>query len=227
MAALQERADGINLIQRGERVDGDGRAIDPLQPGTRATGMTSDRLRVETPVFGVFIFGRACRTHGKRPHGGVRAIIGNRFDDGQARATMRAIGEGIAITSAERIEHFLDAFGAARRIGDDTGMHGSGMAGDDTKTRVVRQDGGRAAFDGVDTRQQWSLARQGQFEGFHRSARAAHVNVYAFAIVAYPAAQAVTPCQPPDGRAKADALHQAADADQLRRVRHGLLNHRA
>jgi hypothetical protein len=56
-------------------------------------------LRVEAPVFGVVVFGLAGRTHFETTHRRVHAVVGQRLDDAETRAAVRAVGEGVSVAA--------------------------------------------------------------------------------------------------------------------------------
>ena len=65
----------------------------------RAAIPTGIGLRMEAAVERVGVFGGATRAHGEILHGRCRAIIGQRPDDGEARAAVRAVDERIAVAA--------------------------------------------------------------------------------------------------------------------------------
>jgi hypothetical protein len=94
------------------------------------------RLGVKTTVKWIVIFGGASRTHLESPHRGFGTVVGDILDDREARAAVRAVNEGIAITLVARIKQFLQAVWADA----DIGGYGYEIAGftfrvDDLKSR--------------------------------------------------------------------------------------------
>ncbi len=87
----------------------------------RPAGGTGVGLGVKSPVEGIGILAPAFRAHREGAHRGVRAVVGQRPDDAEARAAMGAVGEGIAVAPVGRIEDFPPAFRARGEIGDHEG----------------------------------------------------------------------------------------------------------
>jgi hypothetical protein len=59
-------------------------------------------LGVKTAVHRVIVLTLALRTHLEAAHGGLGTVIGNVLDDGEARATVSAVGKRIAVTPVAR-----------------------------------------------------------------------------------------------------------------------------
>src|SRR5437016_2957768 len=74
------------------------------QRKTRAANRTRIWLGVEAAVARVIVFGLAARAHGERRHRGVRAVVGQGFNDAETRATVGAVREGIAVAAVGRVE---------------------------------------------------------------------------------------------------------------------------
>jgi hypothetical protein len=72
----------------------------------RSTHWTRIRLRVKPTVGRIVVFGSALFAHHKRLHRYVRPVVRQRLDDAETRATVRAVGERIAIAPVARIEDF-------------------------------------------------------------------------------------------------------------------------
>ena len=72
----------------------------------RPTHRTRIRLRVKPAVGRIVVFGSALFAHHKRLHRCVRPVVRQRLDDAETRATVRAVGERIAIAPVARIEEF-------------------------------------------------------------------------------------------------------------------------
>jgi len=86
-------------------------------------------LRVETAIGGIVIFDLASGTHFERVHGGAGAVVGNIANDGEARAAVGAVDEGIAKAAVARVGHFAEAVFADGDIGRDEGGGGLIEAG--------------------------------------------------------------------------------------------------
>ena len=89
----------------------------------RAADRAGVGLRVKAAVARVVVFGLALRAHRERFHRGVRAVVGQGFDDAEARAAVRAVGERIAVTAVLRIENLAQTIGT----GGDVRQHQRGF----------------------------------------------------------------------------------------------------
>ena len=69
----------------------------PFEPDVRAADRAGVGLGMEPAVERVIVLALAIGAHGKGLHCRQRAVVRNVPDDGKARATIGAIGEGIAI----------------------------------------------------------------------------------------------------------------------------------
>ena len=74
-------------------------------------------LRVETAVERVGVFRGATRAHGEILHGRCGAIVGQRVDDGEARAAVRAVDERVAEAAVVGVEQLGQAVVARGKIG--------------------------------------------------------------------------------------------------------------
>jgi len=61
---------------------------------------------MEAAVVGVLILCLASGTHVESPHGGLRSIVGDILDDGETRAAVGAVGEGVSVAAIVGIEEF-------------------------------------------------------------------------------------------------------------------------
>ena len=93
----------------------------------RAATRAGVGLGVEPAVERVVVFALALRAHREFLHRSVRAVVGQRFDDGEARAAVRAVGEGISMAAIGGIENFPGAIGAGRDVGQDEDGLGAGV----------------------------------------------------------------------------------------------------
>src|SRR5579863_1574470 len=108
MLALAEAGDGIGIAGVNQKLEssdaferddfsvakGRGRVGDGAVE-LWATDWAGVGLSVEAAVGGIFVFFAAGRAEGESPHRRVGAVVGNVDDDGVARATIGAVGEGI------------------------------------------------------------------------------------------------------------------------------------
>ena len=101
---------------------------------TRAANRTGIGLRVKPAVARVVVFRPARRAHREFFHRGVRAVVGQRFDDAEARAAVGAIRERITIAPVFRIENFAQAIGTGGDVRQhQRGLVAAGFAGADFK----------------------------------------------------------------------------------------------
>ena len=104
----------------------------------RAASGARIRLGVEAAVARVVVFGPALRAHRERFHRGVRAVVGQGLDDAEARATVGAVGERIAMAAVIGIEDFAQAIQARGNVRQhQRGLVAAGFAGTDFKCRVA------------------------------------------------------------------------------------------
>jgi hypothetical protein len=82
-------------VRRGERILLFYRCLG--QPDPRTADGTGIGLGMKAAVRGIVIFRLTGRAHLERGHGGEGPVIRNVFDNGEPRATVRAVDEGIAI----------------------------------------------------------------------------------------------------------------------------------
>ncbi len=52
-------------------------------------------------------------------HGRVGPVVGQCLDDAEAGAAVGAVGEGVAVATVGRVEHFCQAVGTGGDIGED------------------------------------------------------------------------------------------------------------
>ena len=89
----------------------------------RAADRTRIGLRVKAAVVRIVVFRLARRTHRERLHRRVRAVVGQRFDDAEARAAVRAVRERVAVATVRRIKDFAQTI----RAGGDVRQHQRGL----------------------------------------------------------------------------------------------------
>lgn len=91
----------------------------------QSQGWTASRagigLGVEPSINRILILLAADRAHGEGSHGRLVAIIGNVFDDGESRATMRAVDEGIPVAEIAGREELCQARITSGHIRRDQG----------------------------------------------------------------------------------------------------------
>ena len=97
------------LLGKRNRVAGYRIAVGIQKAQRRPADRTAVRLGMIASVFNVVILAVAVRAHGKSFHGGLRPVIGHILDDGQPRAAVCAVDEGIAVTPVLRVQQFPQA----------------------------------------------------------------------------------------------------------------------
>ena len=212
LALLQEAAHRVDVIEHGMLIEAHGASVEADEPRLRAADMAGDRLGVEPAIGGIAILRIAGRTHGEDRHRGLRAVIGNASDDGEAWAAMGAIGEGVAVAARERVEHFGRTVLTDSGVGRDLGMGRAADAlGDAELAREIAAKGAR--LDLVDAAKRWTLALHALEEARNRAAAAADPHQNAVRVVQHFAHEAQLAGDAPHGRAEAHALHAAAHSD--------------
>src|SRR5262249_1258345 len=78
---------------------------------------------MEAPIQRVIVFGMTYGTHSKHRHGCARPIIRNVARNGESRAAIRAVNEGITISAVRRIEQFLQALVTGGNVGGNQGTN--------------------------------------------------------------------------------------------------------
>ena len=84
-----------------------------------SAGAAGIRLGMKAPVVYVFVFLPAVFAQLKSGHGRVAPVIGDVSDNGEPRAAVRAVYEGIAVPPVLRVEQFLEACAARGDIRGD------------------------------------------------------------------------------------------------------------
>src|ERR1039458_10355613 len=115
-----------------------GRALTIPQRKLRSANRAGVGLGVEAAVERVIILGLTLRTHREGFHRGVRAVIGQRFDDAEARAAVGAVGERVPIAAVGRVEDLAQAIGTGRDVREhQSGLGPAGFAWADFKASVA------------------------------------------------------------------------------------------
>lgn len=76
-------------------------------------------LRMIAAIGHVGVLGGALRAHLESAHGGHGAVVGEVLDDGEARSAVRAVDEGVVVTSVLRVEELAYTGVAGGEIGTD------------------------------------------------------------------------------------------------------------
>ena len=85
----------------------------------RAAGRAGGRLGVEAAVERVLVLGAARVAHREVAHRRPRAVVGDGFDDREARAAVGAVDEGVAVAPVRGVAHLPQAVSAGRNVGRD------------------------------------------------------------------------------------------------------------
>ena len=168
---------------------------------------------MEAAVARVVVFGLALRAHRERLHRGVRAVVGQGFDDAETRAAVGAVGEWITMAAVLGIEDFAQAI----RAGGDVRKHQrgfvpAGFAGADFKCRVTGGVEPRS-FETLDETARRFFGFEPEQEFFQFRARAFGFDEDALRRIVDPAGQPEFRGEAEDERPEADALHRAANGE--------------
>ena len=98
-----------------------GRRHRAVQVEPRSAHVAGVGLRVEAPVRGVDVLRAAFRTHLERLHRRGGPVVGQRLDDREARAAVRAVRERVAVPPVRRVGQLREARGARGDVGRDEG----------------------------------------------------------------------------------------------------------
>ena len=116
VAACQQRAGGVAVVEEGVGVDREGAPVQPLQADLRAADVAGDGLGMEAPVGRGLVFGPAGSAHRIAGHRGQRAVVGHTGDERQTRAAVGAVGQRVAKAAREGVEDFGHAGCARGRV---------------------------------------------------------------------------------------------------------------
>lgn len=175
-------------------------------------------LGMKASAVGLTVFMLAFIAERERFQATARSVVRQSAADRVAWAALRALGERIAPAPVSRVENFGQAMAAYRRIVPDDRRRPACVMIDDSKFVACAagfRSCGSGMRDGVYERERRRFVLQacGELANLFRCATNFDFNVAS--VVAYPADQMQFVGQPPDKRAKADALNDAADADVL------------
>ena len=168
------------------------RAVRPAhQAHARAAHRAGVGLGMEAPVRGIFVLAPASGAQREGTHGRALAVVGQVLDDREARATVRAVGEGIVVAAIGRIEQLGAAVSAGRDVRRDQ-LIGAGLdsAVRDHEDLVVFALRGRTRQLG-DEGARRRLRRQRCDKGVYCGGRAFNVDLHSRRRVAHPAGDAV------------------------------------
>jgi hypothetical protein len=122
---------------------------------------------VETAIERIVVFFPAFSAHLEMAHRGVGTVIRQRFNDTEARTTVRAVRERIQVAPIPRIKHFAETILADRDVRQDKRSFGpTRFAGSDFESGVTgRIEPGR--FQALDETAGRFLAFNPQDEPLH------------------------------------------------------------
>jgi hypothetical protein len=168
-------------------------------------------LRVKPAVVRVIVFRLTRGTHPERAHRSVRPVIGQRFDDAEPRATVRAIGERIAKAAVGRIEDFALTIWTRRHIGqDERRLAAASFTGADHKSLVTHSVEPRSLATLDETARRF-LGCESVAEIIQLPQRALDFDADALRRIVHPTGQTEFDGEPIDKRSETDALHRAPD----------------
>lgn len=201
-------AGGVGMLGGPRRVGG---GDEPEgRPATRA----GDRLGVEAAVEGVLVFPAARRAEGEAGHRGVGAVVRQALEDGEARAAIGAVEEGVAVAAIGRVGKLAEAGVASGDVGRDGGDgRGVGSAGEDGEADCGGVGGDRLVGDRHEGGERRGVIVQGEAKGVDLIGRPLDLDDDAGGIVGDPAGQAEAVGRGVDERAKADPLDDPLDEE--------------
>jgi hypothetical protein len=112
-------ANSLHRIPHCLGVSGENGAVGIPEFQVWPTGRAGIRLRMKSAFVRILVFGSAGLAHDESSHRGVRPIVRECQDDGEAGSTIRAVGEGIPITSVRGVEDLAKTIVARADIGED------------------------------------------------------------------------------------------------------------
>ena len=172
------------------------------------------RLGVVTAVFDVVVFPRAVRAHGKAAHGGQGAVVRHVLHDGEARAAVGAVDEGVAIAPVLRVQQLAPTVVAQADVRRDERVAlRLDQTRQDRKALVVLQRAAPAGLDPIDHGELRRSLRQPVQKALQRRALPLELQHHAGGAVADRAAQPVLADLTVHEGAETDALHDAVDVD--------------
>ena len=195
--------------RRIPRCNGSSLAIPKLN--VRTTHRACVRLRMKPAVRRIIVLLPAGRAHRESPHGRVRAIVREAFDDRVARPAMCAVDERVPETAIRGIPQFTEAIIAESDIGKD--QHGLWT------TVVARTDFKRCETGSIeirrlaalDVRVGWMFALEPEEKALERVWRAFYFKEDTLRGVLHPTGKPEFPGQTEDKRAEAHSLNGSAD----------------
>jgi hypothetical protein len=168
---------------------------------------------VEAPICRVGVFGCAIGAHREDGHGGLGPVVGDVFDDGEARAAVGAVDEGVAVAAVGGVEEFAQTVGANADIRRD-GLEGvgDGFGVFDFKGLVAGRFA-RADLDLVEMGQGRGLGAQALDEFVQNGRLALQFDIHPGGGVAHPASESQAGGEVVDKGSESDSLDDAGDVD--------------
>ena len=170
-------------------------------------------LGVEAAVQGVMVLAPAVIAQGEHAHGGVRPVVGDVFDDGEAGAAVGAVGKGVAEAAVVRVADIGQAVNTGGDVRGDLGARRpAAVACQDAEIRARRRFG---RFDAhlADARHRRRLGAQPGHKLFHCRGRAGQMNIHTLAVVGHGPPHPQAQGQPVDKGPETHALDNAAHRD--------------
>lgn len=131
----QQRACLLDRVDVGVR---SGRRVHEAQ--ARAAGTAGDGLGVESPVSRVRVLACAVGAHREAGHGGVRSVVRESGDDGEARPAVCARDERVPVPTVTGVGHFGEARAARGRVrGDERARRSLRTRGDDGESAAASE----------------------------------------------------------------------------------------
>ncbi|CCB78256.1 protein of unknown function [Streptantibioticus cattleyicolor NRRL 8057 = DSM 46488] len=172
------------------------------------------RLGVEPPVRGVGVLGGAPPAHRERRHRGGGAVVGQRGDDGEPRAAVRAGDEGVAVAPVAGGGQLGQAGGARRGVGGDEGASGALLGGADGEVGAAER-GDPHVGDGVDDGAGRGVGADAAAEHVHPSGVALHLGDDPAGVVDDVPGQPQLTGEPVHERAEPHPLHDPPHHDPV------------
>ena len=208
-ASFADRADGIGECGASGREHPAAR-IDERQPGpARRTGV---RLRVEPAIQRVVVFALAGLAHHEALHRRAGPVVRQRLDDGEARAAVRAVGEGILEAAIRGIEDLAQAIVAGGDIRkDERDQRPVGRALADLEPGIAARVEPRC-FQALDCGARRPFGKEPRQEAVEGETIPLDLDAHPLRRVAHPSLEVQRDGETVDKRSEADALHGAGHA---------------
>ncbi len=143
-------ADCERRLAQGLIASGDGKSIRGQEREPRPARRAGDGLRMEAAIGRTMVFGGAVGAHREAAHRRALSIVRQAKDDGEPRATTRAVGERITVPPGPRRIRLGRTLGAHGQIGREAGadVQAAGAVEDSKRSFLALVD--LADFDPLD-----------------------------------------------------------------------------